>query len=235
MKILIIAATHGNEPLGIDLLDYILRERPQLYDYIDVIVGNPRAYANNVRYTESDLNRSYGLEQPATYEQQRAREIEAYIERTQPNLVIDMHTTTTVQPNIIILSNPDHPQVRRFLRASHLDRILCIQTMQDITTIANNVVAYEIPNDAISTELLSQIADDLERYVRDEVFSSAKQFYQMIDKIYKHDVSVEDFATFVNFEMHTLGFVPIMTGENSYKRETDYYGFKSGAPRQITL
>lgn len=60
-KILAIISTHGNELLGPNLLAYMLAKRSKLLENMEFIMANPRAYAKNVRYTESDLNRSYGL------------------------------------------------------------------------------------------------------------------------------------------------------------------------------
>ena len=76
-KILAIISTHGNELLGPNVLAYMLSKRSKLLEDIEFIIANPRAYAKNVRYTESDLNRSYGLSLD-TYESQRAKVIEEH-------------------------------------------------------------------------------------------------------------------------------------------------------------
>lgn len=59
MKLLIIAATHGNELLGIKLYQFLLAQHSALLESIDFVIGNPRAYAAHKRYIQSDLNRSY--------------------------------------------------------------------------------------------------------------------------------------------------------------------------------
>lgn len=90
-KILAIISTHGNELLGPNVLVYMLSKRSKLLEDIEFIIANPRAYAKNVRYTESDLNRSYGLGLD-TYESQRAKVIEERIRLLKPELVLDFHT-----------------------------------------------------------------------------------------------------------------------------------------------
>ena len=53
-KILAIISTHGNELLGPNVLAYMLAKRSKLLENMEFIIANPRAYAKNVRYTESD-------------------------------------------------------------------------------------------------------------------------------------------------------------------------------------
>lgn len=234
MKILIIGATHGNELLGTKLYARLLQKRSPLLEHIDFIVGNPRAYARKVRYIEQDLNRSY-QDSGDSYEAQRAQEIREYVATTKPDLVLDMHTTSCIQPDCLIVGGTDGTTRQRLLRASHIPVILQVQPMGDVATLGDNVVGYEVPNDHITTELLDSIAADLTRFVDDTGTHHHKKLYKMSDKIYKKDVSIEQAATFVNFELNPLGFVPIMTGENSYKKFTDYLGFKSPAPEEIKV
>ncbi len=77
-KILAIISTHGNELLGPNLLAYMLTKRSKLLEDMEFVMANPRAYIKDVRYTESDLNRSYGLGLD-TYEGHRAKMIEERI------------------------------------------------------------------------------------------------------------------------------------------------------------
>ncbi len=234
MKLLIIAATHGNELLGTKFYAYLLKTRSPLLEHIDFIIGNPRALAANVRYVESDLNRSYSLGTD-TYEQRRANEIAAYIRTNRPDLVIDMHTTSTKQPDIIIVGNTTNKDVRRFLAATHIPTVLQVTSMHDSASITPNLVAYEIPNRNINTILFKRIEADLLRHIARTSLTLDRYIYTMTDKIYKKDVPAGAAKTFINFKMHELGFVPIMTGNNSYKKQTDYLGFKSGSPAKLHL
>ncbi len=234
MRILIIAATHGNELLGIKLYQKLMSLRSPLLEHIDFMIGNPRAFSARTRYTECDLNRSYRSE-GMRYEERRAREIERYIATTRPDIILDMHTTSCTQPNCLIVAATDGTMRQRFLRACHIDTVLQVHSLNDIASIGDAVVGYEVPNAHITPKLLDAIIEDLRRFVTDESPPATKHLYQMIDKIYKRDVSADQAKSFVNFQMHELGFVPIMTGENSYKKQTDYLGFKASAPERITL
>lgn len=234
MNILIIAATHGNELLGVKLYQRLLRKRSALLEYVDFAIGNPRAYTAATRYIESDLNRSYQSE-GTRYEQRRARTIKRRIMMTKPDIILDMHTTTCAQPDCLIVADTAGAMRRRFLRACHIDTILQVHSLSDIASISDNVIGYEVPNRHITPDLLDTIIEDLRRFIAHEAHSTTKRLFRMTGKIYKKDVTTEQRKTFVNFHMHELGYVPIMTGENSYKKQTDYLGFKASAPEEITL
>jgi hypothetical protein len=233
-RILIIGATHGNELLGVKLYERMLERGLPLLEHIDFMIGNPRAFAAKKRYIECDLNRSYAVEHPEKYEEVRAAEIAAYIKQTQPDLVLDMHTTVCDQPPCIILDNLNGETKHKFLRSSHIDTLLQINPLGDILMLGNNVLGYEVANKDITTELVDSIMDDIQNFLEGNEGSPTKQLFVMSDKIYKKDVSLQDAASFVNFKMHSLGFVPIMTGNaNSYERETDYLGFKAAQPVEL--
>lgn len=235
MKILVIGATHGDELLGPKLYQRLLSKRSYLLEYVDFIVGNPRAFAARKRYIEQDLNRSYQDQTKSTYEASRAKEIIDYITQTKPDIVLDMHTTSCKQPNCLILSSVDDPMVRRMLGASHISTLLQVQPMGDIVTLNVPVIGYEVTNSSINTSLLDTITGDLERFVAGEVPYPNKELFAMSGKIYKSEYTPEQASTFVNFQMHPLGFVPIMTGNNSYKKQADYLGFKSEALKKIVI
>lgn len=234
MKILIIGAAHGNELLGPKLYQRLLQQRSPLLEHIDFIIGNPRAYTAKQRYIDCDLNRSYGVSGEA-YEITRAKEIEEHITRTKPDLVIDMHTTSGEQADCIIVGSLKGAMKQRFLRASHINTVLQVASLTDIASLGDSVVAYEIPNRHITNQLLDSIAADLRACIDNTGQHKTKQLFRMSGKIYKHEVTPAQAKTFVNFTMHPLGFVPILTGETSYKKQTDYLGFKSPAPEEITL
>ena len=156
MRILAIISTHGNELLGPNLLAYMLAKRSKLLENMEFIMANPRAYAKNVRYTESDLNRSYGLGLD-TYEGRRTKIIEERIRLLKPELVLDFHTTTTEQPDILITVDKDNEVVQRFINSSTVKDVLVVKPLNDITTVVSNFAAYEVPNSHLNDDLHEQI------------------------------------------------------------------------------
>ena len=194
-KILAIISTHGNELLGPNLLAYMLSKRSKLLENIEFIIANPRAYAKNVRYTESDLNRSYGLGLD-TYEGRRAKIIEERIRLLKPELVLDFHTTTAEQPDILITADKNNEVVRRFINSSAVKDILVVKPLNDIT-----------------------------RYLDEETVDQERTFYKMTGKILpeeeKNVTSLENFV--YNDELQAI---PAFLGEEAYRQDGTYAGFR---------
>ena len=187
-------------------------------------MANPRAYAKNVRYTESDLNRSYGLGLD-TYEGRRAKIIEERIRLLKPELVLDFHTTTAEQPNILITADKNNEVVRRFINSSAVKDVLVVEPLNDITTVVPNFAAYEVPNSHLNDDLYKQICADIARYLDEEAVDQERTFYKMTGKILPEE---ENSATGLkNFVYNnTLQAIPAFLGEEAYKQDGTYAGFR---------
>ncbi len=87
MKILVIGGMHGNEPLGLQVVE-MLKQRPLAN--VDSVVANIHATEAGVRFIGKDLNRSF----PGTggeYEDIRAKELLEIAKRY--DIVLDFHNT----------------------------------------------------------------------------------------------------------------------------------------------
>ena len=223
-KILAIISTHGNELLGPNVLVYMLSKRSKLLEDIEFIIANPRAYAKNVRYTESDLNRIYGLGLD-TYEGRRAKIIEERIRILKPELVLDFHTTTAEQPDILITADRNNEVVRRFINSSAIKDVLVVEPLNDITTVAPNFVAYEVSNSRLNDDLYKQICTDIERYLDGKMIDQGRTFYKMVGKILPEEE--KNMAGLENFVYNDeLQAIPAFLGEEAYKQDGTYAGFK---------
>lgn len=228
-NILLIGASHGNELLGPKLFSHLLQYRKEVLEYVDVLIGNPRAFAAHKRYIESDINRSYNTTLD-TYESRRAEHIKNYIAVNKPDLVIDFHTTTAVQLNCLIASTINDSEVRRYMRASHVNNVIVVHPLHDITEVAPHFVAYEISNDNINIALLDAICDDIMRFVRSEVASNN----QMQGKIPTDDSGI--LSNRDNFVYRKdLRYTPSFIGEKAYEQDGTYVGFMLSEPREISL
>ncbi len=234
MSILLIGASHGNELLGPKLFSHLLQHRKEVLEYVDILIGNPRAFAACKRYIESDINRSYNTALD-TYESRRADYIKNYIAVNKPDLVIDFHTTTAIQPNCLIVSTINDSEVRRYMRASHVNNVIVVHPLHDITEVAPHFIAYEIPNDNINTALLDAICDDIMRFVRSEVASNNKVVYQMQGKILTNNDS-DILSSRDNFVYRKdLRYTPSFIGEKAYKEDGTYIGFMLSEPRKVNI
>ena len=113
-RLLVVAATHGNERNAPWLLEQ-WRRRPELLASagleLELVIGNPAALAANRRYIERDLNRSFAPEllndsSRTELEIVRARELLQELgpqgERPCP-VVIDLHSTTSGMGNSLVV------------------------------------------------------------------------------------------------------------------------------------
>lgn len=118
-RVAIIGGTHGNELIGIYLVnkfdrqpDLIARSTFQTM----ALLANPKACAIGKRYIDIDLNRCFlqqDLENPnlSSYESERAKEIYHIFSsknRDDADLIIDLHTTTSNMGLTFILDS-QHP------------------------------------------------------------------------------------------------------------------------------
>ncbi len=100
-KILFIGATHGDEPIGIE----VLRSLEKKFDNFDWIIGNPKALKQKSRKYTADLNRSApGNDKSNQYEQKRAAEIIQLSKNYQ--YTIDIHGSTKQVGIFTIITNP---------------------------------------------------------------------------------------------------------------------------------
>jgi hypothetical protein len=226
-KILLLGGQHGNEPLGDILKAHIRRYAVDLLPYVTFKTANLKAKRAGVRYLESEINRSYDTELN-TYESRRAATILRFIRDGEYDLVLDLHTTNCIQPPSILIRSIASVNVD-YLRATHIDKIIEMRHSIAETSLIgrhNDVVSVEVSNhDLHDNTIIKSLADDIRRYVHGQVFDDIKQLYTVDELLLKADADSR--FTLVNFEMSAQGFIPILTGENSYKKNTDYLGFRT--------
>lgn len=107
-RVLIIGGLHGDEPTGIAVARYF-----QLHPHDGIVgfVGNEEASSQNIRFIETDLNRSFQPKVVVSIEEQIAQKLKR---KTQDfDVIIDIHNTrgddttctiTTMVPNAVHFS-----------------------------------------------------------------------------------------------------------------------------------
>jgi len=98
--VLFLAGTHGDEPLGIELMSLFGADKA--YDWL---VANEKAVTLNQRFVDCDLNRSApGAFGSDKYEERRAAEILLKVKSY--NYVVDVHNHSLSTRTFIILTKP---------------------------------------------------------------------------------------------------------------------------------
>lgn len=225
-KVLLLGSQHGNEPLGDYLYSHIVTKRPTLRYYVELAIANPNAQKRRVRYIESDLNRSYNGNK-ITYEEHRADEILSFIRRGKFSLVLDLHTTTCRQPPCLITKSTDHPFID-YSSVKHIVHMSHQIVRTSLIGVCEQAISIEVNKSEAKNELfLDALCDDIERYLMQKPCTVAKQIYTVKDLLLKNNIPLADIPVLQNFQKSKHGFYPILVGENSYKKQTDYLGFKA--------
>lgn len=235
-QILLLGSQHGNETLGDELYARLQTNHSDLLPHVVFRIANPKAHDLGERYIESDMNRSYGLDQ-STYESKQAELIETYIGAHHFDLVLDLHTTACSQPPCFIAYQLDGP-VGRFISLSSIDRIVHMKhTIVEHSLIGRCRVAVsvEISESDVTPVILDELCDAIRRFVMDDESTSVKKLYVVQSLLAKSEMTENDAAKLQNFELCDQGFVPVLVGENSYKKNTNYLGFKASKETIITL
>ena len=137
-KILVIGGIHGNELLGVRVAE-LLKAQPIIN--VDTIIANPRAVERGVRFTQSDLNRSFGTQKVVTYEVERARKLQKLAAGY--DIVLDFHNTQTPDNNCSFVG--DNCDKTLYDATKTLGFSACIEATYDcINKYCPNVVSIEV-------------------------------------------------------------------------------------------
>ncbi len=200
-NIILVAGLHGNERAPV---------RAFSENNISFILGNPIAYESNARFTEQDLNASFGVSNK-TYESRRAAEILEEI--AADKMVIDFHTTAADTPPFAIVVDNGMISLAEMTGLEH------VVVMKFNIKNGHALINYR---DGISVEAGRH--DDPGSYQTAlrvaENIKSGKKFPLKVYEVYG---KIEEPGEYSNFSEHPDGFVPVLAGETSY----DFYGLKA--------
>ncbi len=102
LEVLIIGATHGDEPAGVEAsiqyYNHLCENHISVSGRITFALGNPEAYQKKQRYLEADLNRSFANKIcQHVSEGRRAQEWRSYLQRHKNRIkgLLDLHCVTS--------------------------------------------------------------------------------------------------------------------------------------------
>lgn len=138
MNILVLGGTHGNELLGIQLVK-LLKKRP--IEGVKAVIANPRAVRAVTRFTESDLNRSFGEAYAGTYETKRAARLKKLASGY--DVVLDFHNTQTPDNNCGFVGEGCDPRLYDVAKAVGFS--MCVEATYDcVNKYCPNTISIEI-------------------------------------------------------------------------------------------
>jgi hypothetical protein len=231
-RILIVGTQHGNERLGPRLKRYIAKH-PQKYASVDYLCGNPRAFRANVRFIETDLNRSYDPKgEPATYEERRAQKVLEFIRRGNYDYVFDVHTSYT-DVDRFFLAASTNAAVSSVVAASTINRLVIMPPhIADCSLIGQvpQAISIEYNRDlAVTRRALDELVALLENLLEGKSLSLPREIFPVTEKIPMH---VELKPQTPNFRLTKHGFYPVLIGPNTY---VGYKGFAAYERQEVVL
>lgn len=214
-RILILGAQHGDERLGPRLQRFLHNNTTDHYVTVDYLTGNPRALRRNVRFTETDLNRSFDASSAKSYEEKRAWHILRFIQVGEYDYVLDIHTSRADVGKFLLATHLDG-NVGRVISASRYTRVAIMPP-----DIANCSLIGNVPN-AISIEYdrrltyekesLEDLIELLDNLLAGWNLPREREIFYVADKIPLD--SPIDF-TAKNFTLCPQGFYPVIFAKNS--------------------
>ena len=208
-KIQFVTAIHGNEYMPTLALASIDEQQ---------VVANPRALARGVRFTEHDLNASFGSG-GESYEEKRAREIDKLL--TKDKLVVDFHSFSIESEPFAILVDLAMLPLASLLGVKNV--VYMKHNIKGGHSLINHHqgVSVEVGqhNDPKSFGMTLKIVSRLKKF---GINPGKVRVYEVYERITKK-------GDYMNFEEKN-GVIPVLYGERAY----DGLGFYGLAAREIT-
>lgn len=216
---LFIGGTHGDEPIGVDVLRELERTTPDLH----WIVGNPKALEQGTREFEGDLNRSApGDASSPRYAERRAAEI---LSSAQPyGSVVDIHGTSSAADIFIIIT---HPCPETFALAACFD-IQNVVIWPSITPDLKGPLSESLPcaieiecGPKQASETRQRLKEVLEAYLSESKPKRTQYFFEAYGTLELADIpsSLQEFSS---CEARGEQFYPLLVGEYASKNIACY-------------
>lgn len=143
MKILVMGGMHGNETLGLKVVE-LFQKKP--VDNIDTILANKQAIKANCRFVGQDLNRSFpGKAKSKEYEPRRAAQLLKLTKKY--DFVLDFHNTYCSNNDCGFVGETASKKLYEIAWLLGLNKII-IADYDCINKFANNCLSVEISMDS---------------------------------------------------------------------------------------
>jgi predicted deacylase len=217
-KILIIAATHGDEKIGTQVIARLKKRKLDVY--FDFLVANQKAFKKNVRFVDFDLNRAYpGDKYSKLYEKRRASEILLIAQRYQ--YVIDIHEAKKGINNFHII--PQKKIInKRLLELTDLNTVLLWPDPKGpLGQVLDNIIELEFGMKGKSREKIVSVAVKIAEKIIKRVYQidieyspSKKVLYYVYGKLMVKDAPKR--IKLKDFKKAKVGkeiFYPLLVGQ----------------------
>lgn len=219
-KILIIAATHGNERIGVQVIKKL--QAKKLDKYFDYLIANPKALQEKREFIDVNLNRVYpGKKDSQLYEERVAYENMKIARRYR--YIIDIHEASKGKDDFIIIPREE---ISRLFPVEFIDLkkiILWPDPKGPISQILENAIEIEFGMaqrkraEAIAKmeKIIANFITKTELTEYDNSIRLKKEIYFAYGKLMKKDFSGEmnDLRDFQKAKIKREVFYPLLVGQ----------------------
>lgn len=216
----VIGLLHGDEPCGKKAIEKFLSEKRDFRKTVKFIIANERAFEQDKRFLEADLNRSFpGDAESSKYEERLAAEIMDEIKGLK---VFDMHSTRSYEGPFCTLSNIDEQNLE-FCRKAGAENIVYFP--QEAGTWAEYENGIILETGIQGTEKAAETSyKALVNFLAAE--GVIEEDYTLSDpELFVYQETVEGNWEFIgeNFQKVRKGEVYARNGDKELKAEEDFY------------
>ncbi len=232
-KIYVIAAMHGDELFGLKIIARLrAANNPRIVTYI----GHPEAIAKKRRFLESDLNRSFSPHAKPTIETEVAQQILRDIAAHQPDVILDLHTSSGGVGKVGIAASTNKALVSLSARLG-LEQIVSMPPK-----IAQDSLIGQYPANSLSVEfgvghrsdrLAAATAQAIIELLDRPLPASSLPQYLVERLIENHEAPGEELF---NYQYNkTLDGYPFLVGKNTYSAYRGFLAHKIHSKPATTL
>lgn len=215
LKKFIVAAQHGNEKFGLKVLSNLLDMQP---NNVEHEIGNLEAIAKNVRYIETDLNRSFNAGSDS-HEKRIARRLVKKISDSAPDCVIDVHTSISNVHRIAIVAK-DNSYIRYLAHTLGMDAVIVMPKKYVkhslIGAFPDSAISIEFGRNQRSDKLAKAVARCIDRLdAPPKEFSFELPVYRVTGTISKSFKGLESLQN-LQYNKALKGY-PVLAGKDTYE------------------
>ena len=223
-KITIFAAIHGDEVYGIELYNSFISAYPELSSYVQLVIGNKAAYAQNIRFIDIDMNRAYGVSQKS-HEEDEIKRVSQEIRAFDPDYILDIHTTRR-SSGVFFITDSLNDVKKKLCNFLPLDT--CVMQGGYIkTSFVGNYpesVSLEYSLNAINPKTTNDFVTGLHRLVTNKTapHNTNNKKYEVVSIIDKPQY--DKYPGLKSYDKKPEG-IALMVPKDASEMDAEYYGF----------
>jgi len=219
-KILFVVATHGDERVGLDVVEMLKKIG---YDkYFDYLVANQKALEKNQRFIDVDLNRSYPGKRYSKFYEKRMAFYNLNIVK-QYEYVIDFHEASMGNENFIII--PREKIIKNFpLQYINLEKILLWPNPKGpMSQVFSGAIELEFGMKKKQRKVIVKKAFNIAKKFIESIvsekspncYSKKKKIYYVYGKLLKEEFlgNINTLVDFIKVKINNEVFMPLLTGQ----------------------